>query len=56
MEIQTEEKDFMVWVEIAASDDRVTWRIVRERAPIYRFEKDGLEGTQTISYPRTRSR
>lgn len=56
VEIQTEKKDFMVWVEIAASDDRKSWRIVRERAPIYRFEKDGLEGAQTISYPETRSR
>ena len=56
VEIETDEKDFMVWVGIAASDDRKSWRIVRERAPIYRFEKDGLEGTQAISYPETRSR
>ena len=56
VEIETDEKDFMVWVEIAASDDRKSWRVVRERAPIYRFEKDGLEGAQTISYPETRSR
>ena len=56
VEIRTDKKDFMVWVEVAASDDAENWRIVRARAPIYRFEKDGLTGVQVVSYPETRSR
>ncbi len=48
--IETGESDFMEWVEIAASDDAHTWRIVQPRAPIFRFRKEGRQGTQTVSY------
>ncbi len=50
------ESDFFAWVSVEASDDRTTWRIVRERAPIFRFRSDGLEGQQQISFGDTSSR
>lgn len=56
IEIQIGERDFFTWVELAASDDREVWRVVRERAPLFRFEKESLEGSRTVSYPDTRAR
>jgi hypothetical protein len=50
VKIETPESDFMNWVEIAASDDTHLWRVVKSRAPISRFRKEGLEGSQTIHY------
>jgi hypothetical protein len=50
IEIRTSEPDFFAWVELSISPDGNTWRLLRERAPIYRFRKEGLEGNQTISY------
>lgn len=48
--IDTPETDFIEWVEIAASDDAHTWRIVQPRAPIFRFQKEARSGTQIVSY------
>jgi hypothetical protein len=48
--IDTTETDFIEWIEIAASDDARTWRIVQPRAPIFRFQKQSRSGTQTVSY------
>lgn len=48
--IQTSETDFIEWVEVDVSDDAHTWRIVQPRAPIFRFQKEGRSGTQTVSY------
>lgn len=56
VEISTDQKDFFTWTEIAASDDRVTWRIVREKAPFYRFDSDRLNKGEILNYPLTRSR
>lgn len=56
LEIEVGERDFFTWAEVAASDDRVTWRIVRERAPVYRFEREGLAGSGVVSYPDTQAR
>jgi len=56
LDIAESESDFFEWVAIDASDDRETWRIVRERVPIYRFRSDGLEGRQTVTFPETSSR
>ena len=50
VQLQTPESDFILWVEVDASDDARTWRIVKERAPISRFRKEGLEGNQTVHY------
>jgi hypothetical protein len=50
IEIQTPETDFIEWVRVEASDDARTWRIVQQRAPIFRFQKEYHEGTQTVSY------
>ncbi|GAC1634834.1 MAG: hypothetical protein NVS9B14_11330 [Candidatus Acidiferrum sp.] len=52
----TPESDFILWVEIDASDDAHTWRIVKPRAPISRFRKEGLEGNQTIHYSENNAR
>lgn len=56
VEVETGEKNFYALVEVALSDDRVEWRIAREKAPLYRFQSDGLQGTQTVPYPESRSR
>jgi hypothetical protein len=56
LEITTDQKDFFTWTEIAASDDRITWRIVREKAPLYRFDSDRLNKGEILNYPLTRSR
>jgi hypothetical protein len=54
--IDTPESDFINWVEVAASDDARLWRIVKARAPISRFRKENLEGSQTIHYSENASR
>jgi len=55
--VVTPEQDFMTWVEVAVSDDaRPQWRIVRDRAGIFRFHKQALEGNQTLSYSETNAR
>jgi hypothetical protein len=43
--------DLLTWVEIAVSDDRQDWRVIRERAPIYRLQQAGLGDRTTVSYP-----
>lgn len=50
IQIDTSEREFMEWVEVAASDDAHVWRIVQERAPIFRFPREGHSGTTTVSY------
>ena len=50
------EDEVFTWTEVAASRDRKNWRIVRPRAPLYRFDEEGQSGTVTIRYPRTRDR
>lgn len=54
--VQTQESDFINWVEVAASDDAHVWRIVNPRAPISRFRKEGLEGNQTVRYSENNAR
>jgi len=54
--VQTPESDFLNWVEVAASDDAHAWRIVKPRAPISRFRKENLEGSQTIRYSENNAR
>lgn len=57
--ITTPEPDFIAWVEVAVSDapsQPLQWRILRDRAPIYRFQKQSLEGVQSISYSETNAR
>jgi hypothetical protein len=56
VEIETTESDFFTYAEVSISDDRRSWRILRESAPIYRFRRDGLEGNQAISYSPSPSR
>jgi Protein of unknown function (DUF3999) len=48
--IQTDASDFIEWVQVEASDDAHVWRMVQERAPIFRFRKDAHEGTQVVHY------
>lgn len=54
--LETPETDFILWVEVDVSDDARTWRIVKERAPISRFRKEGLEGNQTVRYSENNAR
>jgi hypothetical protein len=53
--IGTGGEDFFAYVELAVSDDAKTWRVLRERAPIYRFRSEGLDGNQVITYSDSRS-
>jgi Protein of unknown function (DUF3999) len=50
LEIETAEQNFIEWVSIDASDDARNWRIVQERAPIFRFAKEGRQGTRVVHY------
>jgi Protein of unknown function (DUF3999) len=56
IQLQTPESDFILWVEVEASDDARTWRIVKERAPISRFRREGLDGNQTVPYSENNAR
>ena len=48
--IETPESDFIIWVELALSDDARLWRVVNSRAPISRFHAQAIEGTRTIPF------
>jgi Protein of unknown function (DUF3999) len=48
--IEASATDFIEWVQAEASDDGHVWRMVQERAPIFRFLKNGHEGTQLVHY------
>jgi hypothetical protein len=54
--LDTAESNFFARVTVEASDDRRTWGAVRDRAPIYRFRQDQLEGNQVVAYPESRAR
>jgi hypothetical protein len=56
LRVQTPESDFINWVEIKASDDAHLWRIVNLRAPISRFRRENLDGSQTIHYSENNAR
>jgi len=56
LRVQTSESDFINWVEVAASDDAHLWRVVKLRAPISRFRRENLEGSQTIRYSENNAR
>ncbi|HXN64098.1 MAG TPA: DUF3999 family protein [Candidatus Acidoferrales bacterium] len=43
--------NFFDWVEVAVSDDAHDWRVLKDRAPIFRFRAEDREGTQTVNYP-----
>jgi hypothetical protein len=50
LEIETSATDFINWVEVAASDDARTWRIVKDRAPISNFRKENVVGSRMVRY------
>ena len=50
VKVQTSRPDFIVWAEVALSDDAKNWRIVEARAPIARFRSRAVDGTQTIPF------
>ncbi|MFZ1972278.1 MAG: DUF3999 family protein [Candidatus Acidiferrales bacterium] len=50
LRIETGVSDFIEWVQVEASDDGHVWRMVEERAPIFRFLKNAHEGTQVVHY------
>ena len=54
--VETSHADFIVWAEVALSDDQKTWRVVEARAPIARFRSRAVEGTQIISFQGLSSR
>ena len=56
IEIGVGEDEFMEWVQVEASDDAQVWRIVQERAPIFRFAREGRQGTQRVSFSENNAR
>ena len=50
LRIETSTPDFIEWVQVEASDDGHVWRMVQERAPIFRFRKENHRGTQVVHY------
>lgn len=56
LRVETASTDFIAWAEVAVSDDGRDWRIVCDRAPLYRFRKQNLEGSQTLRYSETNAR
>lgn len=56
IEVQTPMQDFFARVAIDVSANAKDWRILHEGAPIYRFEKSGLDGNQTVRYTDNASR
>jgi Protein of unknown function (DUF3999) len=56
IEIATPDTDFITWAEVAVSDDAREWRIVCDRAPLFRFLSQDLQGTQTLHYSETNAR
>ena len=50
VKVSTSSPDFIVWAEVALSDDAKNWRIVEARAPIARFRSRAVDGTQTIPF------
>jgi hypothetical protein len=55
LRIDSDEDNYFNYVEIDASDDEQTWRVVRDQAPIFKFSRDSLRGTQTVAFPATRA-
>ena len=56
VKVETSRPDFIVWAEVALSDDERTWRVVEARAPIARFRSRAVDGTQTIPFQGLSSR
>lgn len=54
--IDTSADEFSTWIEVAASGNEKTWRVVRDKAPIYRFSSDGLQGNLIVHFDATRDR
>jgi hypothetical protein len=56
VKVETSRPDFIVWAEVALSDDARTWRVIEARAPIARFRSRAVDGTQTIPFQGLSSR
>jgi len=56
VKLETNRPDFIVWAEVALSDDAKTWRVVEAHAPIARFRSRAVDGTQTIPFQGLSSR
>jgi hypothetical protein len=54
--VNTPESDFITWAEVGVSDDARQWRIVCDRAPLFRFSQQNLQGTQTLHYSDSNAR
>lgn len=56
LEVDPARATYFERVAIDASDDRRTWRVVRDDAIVYRVAQDGGRGNATLTFPPTRSR
>lgn len=48
--------DLLTWVEVAVSSDLAAWRVLRERAPIYRLNNEGMGAQTLVTYADSPSR
>jgi hypothetical protein len=56
VQLLTGDPEFMEWTRVEASDDGHAWRIVQDRAPVFRFRNEGREGTQEVHYSENNAR
>jgi hypothetical protein len=54
--VETDRQDFFARAEVATSDDRATWRVLRESAPLFRFPGGRPEANLKVDYPESRAR
>lgn len=52
----TSDGDFLTWVEVAISENATSWRILRDRAPVYNLQSEGMGRAVEVTYPESLSR
>jgi hypothetical protein len=48
--------DFLTWVEVSISENATSWRILRDRAPVYDLRSEGMGRAIEVTYPDSLSR
>jgi hypothetical protein len=56
LDIATPLESFATTVDVEASDDRATWRVIRTGAPIYDYRRDGLATNTRVTFPSSTAR
>jgi hypothetical protein len=56
LDITPERETFATTVDVDASDDGMTWRLIRSGAPIYDYRSDGLATNTRVTFPTSTAR